>query len=88
MRFSEFCAAPFVKFIEPVRTTLRSITIALAWAILTPRSIHIGTPARANGSIPFPRPQGLVLSAINSTSTLRCLARISASTIPDPAVRA
>jgi hypothetical protein len=32
--FFEFCAAPLVKFIDPVRTTLRSMTIVLLWANL------------------------------------------------------
>jgi len=58
-------AAPAVQFIEPVRVTLRSITITLAWANLTPRSIQIGTPAQAKGSIPLRRSQGVVLSAMN-----------------------
>ena len=36
--FSEFCAAPLVKFIEPASTTLRSIVIGLLWVSRTPRS--------------------------------------------------
>jgi hypothetical protein len=71
---SEFRAALVVQFIEPVRTALRSITIALAWAILTPRSVQTGTPARAKVSIPLPRSHGVVLSTISLISTPRCLA--------------
>jgi hypothetical protein len=72
---------------EPVSVTALSITIVLACATRTSRSIQIGTPAAAKGSIPLARWQGVVLSAISRTSTPRSLARISASTIPEPVVR-
>jgi hypothetical protein len=59
--------------------TAPSITIVAirAWS-----SIQIGTPAAASGSIPPARSHGVVLSAINLTSTPRCLTRTSASKMP------
>jgi hypothetical protein len=44
-------------------------------------------PAAASGSMPLAPSQGVVLSAISFTSTLRSLARTSASTMPEPVVR-
>jgi hypothetical protein len=63
------------------------MTMVLACAMRTARSIQIGTPATASGSIPLAYPHGVVLSAINRTSTPRSFARSSASTIPEPVVR-
>jgi hypothetical protein len=36
LRFSEFCAAPPVQFIEPVRVILPSMTMDFVWAIRAP----------------------------------------------------
>ena len=83
-RSSEFVA---LQFMEPTSVTAPSITIVLACAIRAWSSIQTGTPAAAKGSIPLARSQGVVLSAINWTSTPRTLARTSASTIPEPVVR-
>jgi len=86
--FSEFCAAPRVKFIEPVSTTLRSMVIALAWASRTPRSIQIGTPARAKGSIPLPRSRGVGLVGDQLDVDASLLGSDERLNGPDPMVRA
>jgi hypothetical protein len=59
------------------------MTIVLLWANLTPRSIHIGTPARAKGSILLPRSQGVVLSAISEGTIEQPLDLDRQSMIPD-----
>ena len=86
-RFSELYEAPPVQFIEPVRVTLPSMTMDFEWAIRMRLSIQIGTPACASGPRPLLRSHGVVLSAIIRTSTPRCLAWISASTVLEPVVR-
>jgi hypothetical protein len=57
------------------------MTIVFEYATRTSRSIQVGTPAAASGSMPLACSQGVVLSAISRTSTLRSLARTSASAI-------
>src|SRR5271167_221413 len=47
LRSSEFLAAPLLQFIS---VTLRSMTMVLAWAMRTPRSIQSEAPAFASGS--------------------------------------
>jgi hypothetical protein len=75
----------FRQFIEPVRGYLTVDHYRLGVGEPDISAVYPDWhPARAEGLIPLPRSQGVALSAISLASTLGCLARMSASPIPEP----